>query len=74
LWLLRREVIAATGLKGRDKRMFSTFIRNWKTSSIGAGMAAVQLHQGGMNWGNAAVAAFMMALGMVAKDSDKTGL
>jgi len=37
-------------------------------------MAAVQLHQGGMNWGNAAVAAFMMALGMVAKDSDKTGL
>ena len=74
LWLLRHKLVAATGLKGKDKRMFSTFLKNWQTSLIGCVMAAIQLHQGGMNWGNAAVAAFMAALGLAAKDGNKTGL
>ena len=74
LWLLRHKLVAATGLKGKDKRMFSTFLRNWQTSLIGAVMAAIQLHQGGMSWGNAAIAALMAALGLAAKDGNKTGL
>jgi hypothetical protein len=74
LWLLRHKLIAATGLKGKDKRMFSTFLRNWQTSLIGCVMAAIQLHQGGMNWGSALLAALMAALGLAAKDGNKTGL
>ena len=74
LWLLRHKLIAATGLKGKDKRMFSTFLKNWQTSILGLVMAAVQLHQGGMTWGSAALAALMAALGLAAKDGNKTGL
>ena len=74
LWLLRRKLVAATGLHGKDKRMFSTFLKNWQTSLIGCVMAAIQLHQGGMNWGSAALAALMAALGLAAKDGNKTGL
>ena len=54
--------------------MFSTFLKNWNTSILGLVMAAVQLHQGGMTWGSAALAALMAALGLAAKDGNKTGL
>ena len=74
LWLLRHKLVAATGLKGKDKRMLSAFLKNWQTSILGLVMAAIQLHQGGMGWGNAAVAALMAALGLAAKDGNKTGL
>ena len=73
LWLLRRKIVAASGLHGKDKRMFAGFLRNWQTSLIGCVMAAVQLHQGGMTWPNAAIAALMAALGLVAKDSGVSG-
>jgi hypothetical protein len=73
LWLLRRKIVAASGLHGKDKRMFAGFLRNWQTSLIGCVMAAVQLHQGGMSWQNAAIAALMAALGLAAKDSNVTG-
>ena len=74
LWLLRRKLVAATGLKGKDKRMLSAFLKNWQTSILGLVMAAVQLHQGGMTWGSAVLAALMAALGLAAKDGNKTGL
>ncbi len=53
--------------------MFANVIRNWQTSLIGIVMAAMQLHQGGMGWGNALIAAAMAALGFAAKDSNKAG-
>ena len=74
LWLLRRKLVAATGLKGKDKTMLSALLKNWQTSLIGIVMAAIQLHQGGMGWGNALIAALMAALGLAAKDGNRTGL
>ena len=53
--------------------MLTTFLANWKTSLIGVVMAAIQLHQGGMSWQNAALAALMAALGFAAKDLNVTG-
>jgi len=73
LWLLRRKVVAASGLKGKEKTMFASFLRNWQTSLIGLVMGAYQLHQGGMTWANAVTAGLMAAFGMAAKDSTVSG-
>jgi hypothetical protein len=56
-------------LTREESRMF----KNWQTSLIGIVMAAVQLHQGGMTWGNAIIAGLMAALGFAAKDHNVTG-
>lgn len=49
-------------------------LKNWQTSILGLIMGAVQLHQGGMGWGNAALAAAMAAFGLMAKDASTTGI
>ena len=53
--------------------MLGSFLVSWKTSLIGLVMGAFQLHQGGMNWKSAAMAALMAALGLAAKDGQVTG-
>ena len=83
LWLAEREIrkravewleqLLGRPLTRKEKTMFLSFITNWKTSLIGVVMAAVQLHQGGMGWRNALVAALFASLGLVAKDSNVTG-
>lgn len=73
LWLFRRKLVAASGLHGKEKRMFAALLKNWQTSLIGLVMAAFQMHQGGMSWGNAVLAALMALFGLAAKDSNVTG-
>lgn len=53
--------------------MFASILKNWQTSLLGLVMAAAQLHQGGMSWGNAAIAALMALFGFAAKDTRVTG-
>ena len=60
-------------LSRKEKSVMATFLANWKTSLIGVVMGAIQLHQGGLSWQNAAFAALMAALGLAAKDSNVTG-
>ena len=84
LWFAMREIEkqAEAGLEKllkrpltrKEKSMLSAFLKNWQTSILGLVMAAVQLHQGGMTWGSAVLAALMAALGLAAKDGNKTGL
>lgn len=52
----------------------STMFKNWQTTLIGVVMGAAQMHQGGMTWGNAAIAALMAGLGFAAKDAGVTGV
>ena len=73
LWLVRRKVVAASGLKGKEKKMFASILRSWQTSLVGLVMGAFQLHQGGMTWGNAVTAALFALLGLTAKDSTVSG-
>jgi hydrogenase-4 membrane subunit HyfE len=56
-------------LKKGESQMLNALIGNWKTSLLGIVMAALQLHQGGMSWQSALMAALMAALGFAAKDS-----
>jgi hypothetical protein len=60
-------------LTRKEKSMLGSFLVSWKTSLIGLVMGAFQLHQGGMNWKSAAMAALMAALGLAAKDGQVTG-
>jgi len=53
--------------------MFNAIFVNWHTTIIGVLAGALQLHQGGMTWGNAFQAALLAALGLVAKDRQVTG-
>jgi hypothetical protein len=75
LWSARREIvnlaerIIGRPLTHKEKGMF----KNWKTSLAGIAMAAIQMHQGGMTWGNAVIAALMALMGLAAKDHDMTG-
>jgi hypothetical protein len=83
LWFALRKVaqLAEAGLEKllqrpltrKEKSMLGTFLVSWKTSLIGVVMAALQLHQGGMNWKSAAMAALMAGLGLAAKDGNVTG-
>ena len=83
LWFAKREIAkqAEAGLEKllkrpltrKEKSMLGSFLVNWKTSLIGLVMAAVQMHQGGLNWKSAVMAALMAALGVAAKDSNVTG-
>ena len=56
-------------LTRKESQMLNALIGNWKTSIVGIVMAALQLHQGGMTWQSALMAALMAALGFAAKDS-----
>ena len=47
--------------------------KNFLTTIIGLVAAAAQLHQGGLGWGNALIAAALAALGLAAKDFNVTG-
>lgn len=49
-------------------------MRNWKTTLLGFVAAVLQLMAGGMTLKNAAAAAGVAALGLVAKDHDVSGL
>lgn len=55
-------------LSRKEKSMLNSLLGNWKTSLAGIIVAAIQLHQGGMSWTNALLAAAMAALGFAAKD------
>lgn len=75
-WFLRRQIVVAVqGWLGRRlsrkerTEMFGRLFGNWQTTLIGVVMGAIQLHQGGMNWGNALQAALLAALGLAAKDA-----
>ena len=79
LWIATREVrkrierwiekSIARPLTRRERAMLNSLIGNWKTSLLGLIMAAVTMHQGGMTWHAALMAAAMAALGIAAKDS-----
>ena len=83
LWFAMREIekqaeaglekLLKRPLSRKEKSMLGSFLVNWKTSLIGLVMAAVQMHQGGLNWKSAVMAALMAALGVAAKDSNVTG-
>jgi len=72
---LRKQVVGwAERSLGRPlTRKESQMFKNWQTTILGIVMAAAQLHQGGLTWGNAAIAALMAAFGLVAKDHNVTG-
>lgn len=82
-WLIRRkarlelerwlEQVLKRPLTRKENSMLKGLFVNWQTTLIGIVMGAIQLHQGGMTWGNAAIAALMAALGIVAKDHNVTG-
>ena len=82
LWFAMREIekqaeaglekLLKRPLSRKEKSMLGSFLVNWKTSLIGLVMGAVQLHQGGLNWKSAVMAALMAALGVAAKDSNVT--
>ena len=55
-------------LSRKEKSMLNALLGNWKTSVAGIVLGAFQLHQGGMTWQNALMAALMATLGFVAKD------
>ena len=79
LWIAAREVrkqaeawiekSIGRPLTRKESKMLNALVGNWRTSLVGVVMAAVQLHQGGMNWRNALMAALFATLGFAAKDS-----
>jgi hypothetical protein len=74
-WYVRHRLIKAVAdmigrrLTRKEKAMFGRIFGNWQTSLFGMLIGALQLHSGGMTWGNALQAAMMAALGLAAKDA-----